>query len=249
MRRFSILLLLAACNNGSGDDNAPIDAPKHLVDAAGSGATTCGSPVPTTAGATLTLSGELEDSDGTGNGVENATVTAYGGGMAQGNALSEMSGLYQVTATTGGVPVDYFTISGTGRRTERAYPAGPIDHSTTVGNLTLFATADLTTYIGMFTGVTQDPAKGMAIVTVSDCFDATRASGVVTVTPPGTSIVKYLHSDNSTDGTSTDDTGIAVVFNITGTVTIGAAVSGTPYHEYAIAADPSYLVLATIAER
>ncbi len=249
MRRFSVLLLLAACNSGSGDDALPIDAPKHTVDAAGTGATTCGSPVPTTAGATLTLSGELEDSDGTGNGVENATVTAFGGGTAQGTALSEASGLYQVSATTGGVPVDYITMTATGRRSERAYPPGPIDHTTTIGNLTMFATADLTTYIGMFTGVTQDPAKGMAIVTVSDCFDTTKASATVTVTPPGTSVVKYLHADNSTDGTSTDDSGIAVIFNLTGTVTLAATVSGTPYHEYAIAADPSYLVLATIAER
>lgn len=248
MPRFSavLVLLLGACNQGSGDDTTPTDA-KKTVDAAPA-ETSCGTPIPTTTGDLLNITGDLDDGSGTGTPVAAATVTAMSAGINRGTATSEVSGLFQVAATTGGVPVELLTFAATGRKSGRYFPRQPIYKSTSLPSLPLFTPADAATFFAMFG--TQNPANGAAIITINDCADAFTANATVTVSPPGSAIVKYLHGDGSTNGTSTDATGTAVILNISpGTVTLAAMVGTQAYHAHAITADPTYVTLAAISEK
>lgn len=247
------LILLAACDGGG---NGATDAAVHdgkTVDAPpGTTTTSCLNPLPTTAADSFTISGDLTDGSltGQGNATSGATISAFhvtGGTL--GTAITETTGIYQVTATTGGATVDYLTATNAGYKDMRYFPRAPLAKSTSLGTLPLFTTADAATIATTF-GVTQDPAKGLALVTIQDCFGSLRSNGTVTVSPVTAGTVKYLHGDGSTTGTATDATGFAVVFNIpAGSVTLGATVGGTAYHEHAVTAAGSYLTIATISEQ
>jgi hypothetical protein len=247
-----VLILLAVCDGGGSDtpDAAPHDG--KSIDAPGSTGTSCLNPVPTTAADSLTISGDMTDGSltGPGNATSGATISAFHTtGSALGTTTTEATGIYQVTATTGGATVDYLTATNAGYKDMRYFPRAPLAKSTSLGTLPLFTTADAGTIATTF-GVTQDPAKGLALVTIQDCFGSLRANGTVTLSPATAGTVKYLHGDGTTTGTATDATGFAVVFNIpAGSVTIGATVGGTAYHEHAVTASASYLTITTISEQ
>ena len=248
------LLLLAACDGG-GDglaDAALHDSSTHVDAPPGTTTTSCANPLPTTAADSLTISGDLTDGtlNGNGNPTAGATISAFHvTGGALGTATTESTGIYQVAATTGGATVDYLTATNAGYKESRYFPRAPLAKSTSLGTLPLFTTADAATIATTF-GVTQDPTKGIALVTIQDCFGSLRSNGTVTVSPATAGTVKYLHGDGSTTGTATDATGTAVVFNIpAGSVTLGATVGGTSYHEHAVTAAASYITLATISEQ
>ena len=245
-RTFAVVLtLVVACDTAATTVDAPhADGASHD----GGTATSCANPLPTTAADTLTISGVLDDD--TGTGLAGATLAAFHlGGASLGTAVTETTGIYQVAATTGGAPIDYLQIASTGYRGARYFPRAPIAKSTSLAKLPLYTTANAA-MLATTAGVTQDPARGLALVTVADCFGSPTANATVTVVPAGTAVVKYVHGDGSTTGTATDSTGVAMVFNLpAGTSTLGAIVGATSYHEHAITADPTYITLVTIAEQ
>ncbi len=256
-----ILVVAGACNGGddgvthldgnpgsghdaTGDGNGGIDAPPG-------GTTSCANPIATSATPEAVISGVLNDSafSASGQPLVGATIAAYRGASSLGSTLTQSGGIYQITATTGGQPIEYLQASDTGYTTERYYPRAPLAKASSMPKFPLFTTADAAGFPAQF-GVTQDGAKGVAVVFVFDCQSSPISNATITVSPAGSAVVKYLHSDNSTTGTATDGLGVAVVFNLgTGATTINAMKSGLMMHEHVIAPSPSYLTLAAISEQ
>jgi hypothetical protein len=257
-RSLPVLLFVVACNGGGGDDAAGTDARKpdgdpSEIDAPGTTApTSCANPVPTTATDTVVISGTVSDGSfaGSSNPLAGATLSAFHtGGASLGTATTETGGSYQLTATTGGATIDYLQASDAGYKPMRFFPRVAIARATSVPKFPMFTTADAAAFPATF-GVTQDGGKGMAIVYIASCQSSPIANATVTVTPPGSAVIKYLHADNSTTGTSTDSSGLAIVFNLgTGNTTINALVGSTELHAHVITGDPSYLTLAAISEQ
>ena len=245
-----LFLFLAACNSTS-DPVTGVDA-KPLADSGPVATTTCANPVPTTATDTVVISGVVTDGSftGTGNALVGATLAAFRiGGATLGTDTTQNGGIYQVTATTGGLPIEYLAASNAGYTDSRFFPRAALGKATSMPKFPLFATADAAAFPTTF-GVTQDPAKGVAVIFVFDCQGSPIANATVTVSPPGSAIVKYMHADNSTTGTATDSLGVAFVFDVgAGTSTIDASSSTHMMHAHTITAGPSYLTLAMIAEQ
>jgi hypothetical protein len=212
--------------------------------------TSCGNPVETTADSTVNLGGSVDDSalGSNGNAVVGGTVTAFSAGDASlGSAPTENGGVYALDATTGGKPVEYLTLQASGYTTMRLYPHAPITASTTVAKIGMFTSTDVSD-LATTAGVTPASGKAIAVITVTDC-NSTSVPGA-TITAPGSAVVKYFHADGSANGTSTDSTGTAVVFNLApGTVMLAAQASGLMFYSRAVKVDSSYLTVDDIAEK
>lgn len=254
MRRFVMLLsILAACDSGNGDDTVTTDAKKPTGDGTQTGDgtnpddnTSCANPIATSTEGPVTISGVTSDGslDSQGNNVGGVTVSAFNlsSSTAQGTTTSEdPSGIYQVVADNG-KPVDYVQLDKSGFVSTRFFPQAPIKLSQSLKKLPLFTTAELQAY------ATQAGQSGLPVVAiVADCTGSLKQGA--TITAPSGATVKYFAGDQLT-GTSTDSSGAALIFGLTGTATLGATTSGgTPYHAHAITVDSTHFALVTISER
>ena len=256
MRSSLVLVILAACNSTGGDDAVSKDAPTTTGDGrttdapAGSTNTSCANPLPTTTPGQANISGVVTDGSftGQGQGLGAATLDAFHVGTATslGTVTSESTGIYTLAAT-GGQAVDFLQLTKSGYLTTNYFPRAPLGKSTSLPRLPMFTSSELATVVAA-SGVTQNPSLGVAVVTVTDCTNSLQDGAIVSA-PAGTT-VKYLKSDGSFGGTSTDTVGLAMVFNIpAGSVTIGATVGGALYHEHAVTADSTHFAFSTISEQ
>lgn len=264
----SIALALAlACLAGCKDDepvhhlpdgppivvDAPIDPDGPDLDMPIASATSCAEPIHTDATATILATGSVADYAGlTGNGNMLAgvqvTLNRLAGGAALGTATSDISGIYELTATTGGAAVDgYFELSGTGFVTLRYYPRAPLYKGGAVRKLSMLTTAEAAS-IATAAGVTQDPAKGIAIVRLTSCQGSTQEGFAVSVSGPCD--IRYLDAGGTTfTASATSSAGFAVVFNIPpGTVSIGATNGTTIDYGNDVAIGTGFLSYVELSE-
>ena len=207
-----------------------------------------GAPLPTTAPANVTLAGIAKTVTTTGqNPVAGITVTAFSSaGATLESDTSDSAGAYSITTASGGVPVDgYAQATGTGYMTTYLYPAAPIadniDNATAlvIDAGTFFAIQVIAGLGGLGDG--QQPGNGWIGVIVEDCNGDPVEGATVTTSPAG-SAIRYLGPPDGlpvADDTSTDASGLALVFNVpAGNVEVDASFGGHSLREHTVNARP-----------
>jgi len=226
--------VIAACG---GDDVAGSDpdADPGAPDAAPSPYGCIGQAHPTTAPAQITVAGisnEISTSGQVPLGTVAITVNDADDDTEIGTATSDMtSGVYTVTVDTGGAPVDgYLHATHNSYKETYVYPPAPLaaDQASVP---VLLVSNTVFPFLPIIADAAQDAANGFLGVLVSDCM-GNPVSGA-TVTSSAAEAVRYIEGTSIGDATvtTTDDSGIAILFN----VTPGAAVSfdaSTPDHEF-----------------
>jgi len=235
MRRafLGLLIAVAACG---GDSSGP---------PAGFGC--LGAPLPTAAPALVAVNGQIRANALTPNALSGAIVTALRVGATDTLAVdtSDTPGMYSVSITTGGTPVNgYLKVTHSGQLDTYAYPAVPLADNLTTN--VLMPTSDELALLGAAVGVTQAAGNGFIGVIVKDCLGATVAGATVSTTPAST--VKYNSSSTpSANATSTSSDGIAYVFNVApGDVTVRASASGFQLHQHVVNARAGTVTLTEI---
>jgi hypothetical protein len=205
-----------------------------------------GAPLPTTAPALVTVNGQIRANALSPNALSGAIVTALRVGAADTLAVdtSDTPGMYSVSITTGGTPVNgYLKVTHSGQLDTYAYPAVPL-----AGNLTtnvLMPTSSELAFLGTAVGVTQKVDSGFVGVIVKDCLGATVAGATVATTPAGP--VRYNSgSTPSANATATSTDGVAYVFNVTGDVTVRASFGGMQLRAHVVTARAGTVTLTEI---
>lgn len=251
-----------------GTPDAPPDGPPGPPDAdptspdAEPGAFVCnGQPNPTTAPATVDISGSTAEISATGyDPVPGATVDLFLAGGVTPVATTTSAGVDATWAfndfVTGGVALDGFlraTFATGNRKTVFVYPPRPIFENT--NNVTVATVSqDLIDLVinPALANPDQDPANGGVGVLVTDCLGNPLAGAVVTTTPAGTQVL-YRNATGEPDptATSTGPDGIGIVFNVPpGNVVVDAGYQAYDMREHTIVVrkigDPDNALSTTI---
>lgn len=233
MRR---LLLLLTATAACGDSSGPAPGFECL-----------GAPLPTTAPATVTVSGQILQNALSPTALGNAIIDAFrtGNPTALATDTSNTPGFYSLSISTGGAPVDgYLRVTHSGQVDTYAYPSRPLfmDLMTNV----LMPTSNELAFLGAAVGVTQAAGNGFIGVVVKNCDGTALAGATVSTNPPGT--VKYNSgSTPSSTATSTSSDGVAYVFNVTaGNVTVMANASGNVLRQHVVNARANVVTLTEI---
>ncbi len=233
MRR---LLLLLTATAACGDSSGPAPGFECL-----------GAPLPTTAPATVTVSGQILQNALSPTALGNAIIDAFrtGNPTALATDTSNTPGFYSLSISTGGAPVDgYLRVTHSGQVDTYAYPSRPlfVDLMTNV----LMPTSNELAFLGAAVGVTQATGNGFIGVVVKNCDGTALAGATVSTNPPGT--VKYNSgSTPSSTATSTSSDGVAYVFNVTaGNVTVMANASGNVLRQHVVNARANVVTLTEI---
>ena len=253
----SLLLLLAACggdDDGDGggaasdagiDASAVVDAAPRAdamppVDARPADLTCAGGDPPTVADDPVSLSGTvftLQNLSETP--VQGATVAAFTRG-AEDTALdsdnTDAQGVYELSAATGGVPLDAFVrAEETGYIPTRVYP--PTVVATSLADVPIpLLDQNLLDTVTFFAGVDQDPDLGIVLLVVADC-EGTPIEGATVSSTPAAGDIVYANEQGipSSDQTATAAEGIAYLFNVPlGEVTVGGSKSGQDLAEHPV---------------
>jgi len=234
MRRalLGLLMAVAACGDSSGP--AP-------------GFECLGAPIPTTAPATIVVSGQIRANALSPNALGGAIITAFRVGVTDSIAVatSNTPGFYSLSITTGGTPVNgYLRVTHSGQVDTYAYPSRPLfaDLATNV----LMPTSNELAFLGAAVGVTQAAGNGFIGVIVKDCDGATIAGATVFTTPPGT--VRYNSgSTPSGSATSTSSDGVAYLFNVpAGNVIVQSNAGGNVLRSHTVNARADVVTLTEI---
>jgi hypothetical protein len=236
MRRSILGLLIGAAACGS-DSNGPAAGYECL-----------GAPLPTTAPATVTVAGQIRSNALAPTALPGAIVTAFRTGDTTTLAAdtSDSPGLYSLTITTGGTPVDgYLRVTHSGQVDTYAYPSRPLfmDLATNV----LMPTSGELDFLAAAVNVTQADGNGFIGVIVKDC-NGVPISGATVSTTPAAGAVKYNSgSTPSGSATSTSSDGVAYVFNVTaGNVTVRANGGGNTLRAHVVNARADLVTLTEI---
>ena len=233
MRR---LLLVLTATAACGDSSGPAPGFECL-----------GAPIPTTAPATVTVSGQIRQNALAPTALGGAVIDAFrtGNPTALATATSNTPGFYTLSISTGGAPVDgYLRVTHSGQVDTYAYPSRPLfmDLTTNV----LMPTANELAFLGQAVGVTQTAGNGFIGVIVKDCDGATLAGAQVFTTPAGT--VRYNSGPTpSSTATSTSSDGVAYVFNVpAGNAIVQANAGGNVLRSHTVNARANVVTLTEI---
>jgi hypothetical protein len=235
MRRLLLALpiALAACGDSSGP---------------AAGFECLGAPIPTTAPATVTVSGRVEQNALSPTALGGAVVIAFRVGATDTLAIdtSFTSGSYSLSVSTGGTPVNgYLRATESGHVDTYAYPSRPLfaDLATDI----LMPTTNELAFLGTVVGVTQAAGNGFIGMIVKDCNGTTLAGATVTTSPAGSAVRYNSGSSPSSTATSTSSDGVAYVFNLpAGNVTVMANVSGHTLRQHIVNARADVVTLTEI---
>lgn len=249
----------AACgDDGSATPDAPIklidaaiDAPPdaYVPDAPNYDFTCLNNAAPTTASATIQLSGIAQEVffNGTSPGIRGAamvTIQACKGNCTGQNNLGTTgptpagptppAGTYMTAAaTTGGTPLDgYLIATKTGNRTTYVYPASPLTMNQ-AGVPVIMLTNQIVSAIAAF-GINQTAGNSMFAILVTDCAATPVGIGgaTVTVTQNGTVV-----GDAPFDASSVDPQGEGAWFitNVPpGLTTVSATYNGMTFRSHIV---------------
>ncbi|HEU0035733.1 MAG TPA: hypothetical protein VFQ53_34210 [Kofleriaceae bacterium] len=212
-----------ACGGGDGGakpDAPPIvvpdaapDAPPPPPDAPEYDFSCMNNPAPTTAPATITVSGTANGIDLNGtqpqiNPLDGATVNACKGNCTAANKLdtqtSDANGNFTTKAlTTGGVPLDgYIRVTKTGYRTSNIFPPAPLVADTAGVPAVAFSTTAFQAAV-LFLQVTQTAGNGDVTLFVTDCANTPIMGAQVTVKQGGTDVGQIIDAGSFGQGGGT----------------------------------------------
>lgn len=212
-----VLAFMAACGGGGGGNNTTPDA----------------SNVP----AMITISGKASKRAPAASDAPGVLVAAYQAtdpNTPIAMATSDATGMYSMTITTNGKPLDGFlkaTLSG--YLDTYLYAPKPIDadFSSASINMVTSGTVDLVSMT--LCGSQQDTAKGMIAMIVADPNNTAVAGATASSAPADTKTCYNKGGYPNKMATVTDTDGIAYLINVpAGTVTVSAGGMGAPYHSH-----------------
>mgnify|MGYP003575657376 CR=1 FL=1 len=208
-----------------------------------------GAALPTQAPALIQIDGQILGNALSPGPISNAIVTAFRVGVTDSiaTATSNTPGFYALSISTGGTPVNgYLRVTHSGQVDTYAYPSRPL-----AGNLTtnvLMPTQGELDFLALAVGVTQSASNGLIGVVVKDCNGAEVAGATVSITPAGSSTVRYNSgSAPSSTATATSADGVAYVFNVpAGDVTVMATANGHTLRQHVVNARAAVVTLTEI---
>ena len=207
-----------------------------------------GQPVPTTAPDPVTLAGSAQTIDGTdevpAKGVKITAQHADGSTIA--STTTDANGAYSLAMPTGGDALDvHLTATKSGDRDTALYPATTLYTDTNAGYILIISETDFD-YLAQASGQSQSSSKAAIAMGVIDCDGTALAGATVTTSPAGT-VVYLTGGSPDQDATSTDSSGVALVFNVpAGAVTVSASVSGMTLRSHSINAAAGVTTTAAI---
>lgn len=225
--------LVAACG---GDSSGP-----------GAGFECLGGTLPTTAPATIAVTGQIRAGALSPGPLSGALVTAYrtGDTTTLDSSTSNTPGNYNLQVLTGGTPIDgYLRVVHSGQITTYAYPSRPLA-SDLVTNVLMITSSEFG-FLAAAVTVTPEAGKGFIGVIVKNCNGTPVAGATVSTNPPGT--VHYnAGTTPSSSATTTSADGIAYVFNVTaGNVTVQANGGGHSLRSHIVNARADAVTLTEI---
>ena len=256
-----VLIASGAC--GSSNPTTTVDAPKAAIDAAHStidaavvphdDASTAtydfscmGNAAPTTASATVTISGSVEEvsssfavtapSGAALKACKNGAANCSGNNLV-GSATSANDGSFSIgPMTTGSAPLDaYFEMTKSGDVTVYAFPASPLVMNYTGVPVLTLNNSTLSEIAGV---VGQDDGNAILGIAVTDCQNKAitdTANVVLTVKQNGTAVTGTTVENASMFSPS--DAGSYLVFNVPpGNTDIGATYNGQALRTHTVAA-------------
>jgi hypothetical protein len=229
-----IAIALVACSSNSSGPTAGFEC--------------LGQPLPTTAPATVSVSGRITQNFTSPTALRGAYVVAFRTGDTTKLATdsSKTNGLYSVSITTGGTPVDgYIRVTDSTRHLPTyAYPPVPLAASETTD--VFMPTASEFSFLAAAAGITPVNGDGFIGVLVKDCSGAAIVGATVASTPAGT--VRYNAGGvPSSSATATDSTGVAYIANVSaGNVTVQATASGHTLRQHVVNARANAITLTQI---
>jgi hypothetical protein len=211
-----------------------------------------GAPLPTTAPASVSLSGSTALLTAGGlSPAAGVTVTALAAtnDATIATTTSDASGAFSVTASTGGTPLDaYFHATKANIIDAYYYPVAPFAADASDVDFLLVTSATFVTVQALL-GVTQSASESTLVVMVQDCNGNAVAGATVSTIPANTAV--YYDGSNglpSATASSTSTDGIAIVFNVApGTVTVGAQAPGAAFRSHTVKARAGTLTLTRVA--
>jgi hypothetical protein len=181
--------------------------------------------------------------------VDAVTLQAFAGGSATpiATTTSNATGAFTFDLSTGGTPVDGFIQGSKAGFIDTFYYApAPVAASTSRATILMSTPAAFST-IAAIAQVVPDPTMGTVVIGVVNCQSAPVEGAAVTVVPAGTT--RYLRNNlPNVSATSTDATGLALVFNVpAGATTVGASFGGLTLRSHAVTVRPNVLTVTVVA--
>lgn len=222
-------LVLAACG-GKDNPSSPATGPYRCI----------GNALPTTAPASITLTGTISANVTSPAPLAGAAVVGFRTGSATklDSATTDANGNFSLTLATGGTPVDgYVRVAKSGYIDTYGYPPAPLAASGSQSALVI-TTSERNLVTGAL-GVTQTAGNGFMAVVVADC-DGAAVTGATLSAKQGASSVGDVHAAPGTAGAF-------YVFNIPpGETVAGATVGSNTLRSHTITVRADVLTLTGV---
>jgi len=206
-----------------------------------------GQALPTTAPATIAVTGQVRQNALAPTALRGAYVFAFPtvGTDTLAADTSDTPGFYSLSITTGGTPVNgYVRATDSAHITTYAYPAVPLAANATE-NILMVTTAEFS-FLAAAAGITPVAGDGFIGLVVTNCTGTPLAGATVSSTPAGQ--VRY-NADGapSSTATSTAADGVVYIANVAaGNVTIQASASGHTLRSHIVNARANAITLTQI---
>jgi hypothetical protein len=184
-------IAIAACDHGATAQHPQAAHANGGVPVAPA-STLCGAPVPTSAPATITVSGTAVAYDGTQTTTAGLTVAVLVGSTTLASGPVDSSLAFSLTVPTGGVPIDFrVRVSAPGYADADFYPPGPVAAEYTVDTRLLALGPSLFARLG---GGGQDTSHAFVLARPMDCGSPPQEANGATVAlvPAGSATESYL---------------------------------------------------------
>jgi len=206
-----------------------------------------GQPLPTTAPATISVSGRITQNFISQTALRGAYIFAFRTGATDTLAAdtSDTPGNYEVSFATGGTPVNgYLRVTDSTHLTTYAYPAVPLARTDTQN--VFMATANEFSFLAAAAGITPVAGDGFIGVVVRNCAGDPVANATVSSSPAGE--VRYnAGGAPSSSATVTGSDGVAYIANVAaGNVTVQATASGHTLRQHVVNARANAITLTEI---
>ncbi len=258
----ALSLGLVACTSGTAANPGGADGGNTRIDGHGGGGPDAfvpqdsppgpfgclGQPVPAGAPDPVTLSGTAQTLSGTtavpAKGV--AITAVKGDGTTLSTATTDSAGAYSLSLPTGGNALDvHLTATKSGDRPTALFPATKLYMNTDAGLILIISQSDFD-FLASLSGENQKSSKAAIGLAVVDCEGNTLSGATVTTDPPG-DVVYVSGGQPDTNATSTDSSGVALLFNVpAGNVTVSAIVGGMTLRSHSINAAAGVTTTAAI---
>jgi hypothetical protein len=208
-----------------------------------------GAALPTTAPATITVSGQTKANALAPTALAGAVVVASRTGTDTLAAdTSDTPGFYSLSIPTGGTPVDGFIrVTKSSYLPTYAYPSRPLAAPLTNNNVLAITSIEFG-ILGTAVDESQTAGNGFIGVVVKDCDGTPLAGATVQTNPAGANAVHYNAAGApSSTATATAADGVAYLFNVpAGNVTVMATAGGHTLRQHVVNARADVITLTEI---